>query len=82
MLRQGPIEAWADERTHEILLQRFRYCFEAEGNGFYNPIYRHHRIDGPFVAAGVPVRAVRRRTTASRRRSACGSGRWPMPTMS
>ena len=38
-----------------ILLQRFRYCFEAEGNGFYNPIYRHHQIDGPFTAAGVPV---------------------------
>ena len=55
MLRQGPIDSWADQRTHEILLQRFRYCFEAEGNGFYNPIYRHHEIDGPFTAAGVPV---------------------------
>ena len=55
MLRQGPIEAWADERTYGILLKRFRYCFEAEDD-FYNPIYRHHRIDGPFVAAGLPVR--------------------------
>jgi phosphoribosyl 1,2-cyclic phosphate phosphodiesterase len=55
MLRQGPIEAWSDEQTHRILLQRFSYCFEAE-DGFYNPIYRHHRIDGPFVAAGLPVR--------------------------
>jgi phosphoribosyl 1,2-cyclic phosphate phosphodiesterase len=55
MLRQGPIEAWADKRTHGILLQRFGYCFEAE-DGFYNPIYRHHEIDGPFVAAGLPVR--------------------------
>ena len=55
MLRQGPIEAWSDERTHAILLRRFRYCFEAE-DGFYNPIYHHHRIDGPFVAAGLPVR--------------------------
>ncbi len=55
MLRQGPIEAWSDERTYGILLKRFRYCFEAEDD-FYNPIYRHHRIDGPFVAAGLPVR--------------------------
>jgi phosphoribosyl 1,2-cyclic phosphate phosphodiesterase len=55
MLRQGPIEAWSDERTYRILLQRFSYCFAAE-DGFYNPIYRHHRIEGPFVAAGLPVR--------------------------
>ena len=82
VLRQGPIEAWADERTHGILLQRFRYCFEAEGNGFYNPIYRHHQIDGPFVAAGLPVRAVRPGPRHRRRRWASGSGRWPMPTTS
>ena len=55
MLRQGPIEAWSDERTYRILLQRFGYCFAAE-DGFYNPIYRHNRVDGPFVAAGLPVR--------------------------
>jgi phosphoribosyl 1,2-cyclic phosphate phosphodiesterase len=54
-LRQGPIDSWADPRTHQILLRRFRYCFEAEGGGFYNPIYRHHSIDGPFEAAGLPV---------------------------
>ena len=54
-LRQGPIESWADRRTHGILLRRFRYCFEAEGDGFYNPIYAHHLIDGPFEAAGLPV---------------------------
>ncbi|CAN5841116.1 MBL fold metallo-hydrolase [soil metagenome] len=56
-LRQGgPIDSWADRRTHDILLRRFGYCFEAEDDGFYNPIYRHHEIDGPFHAAGVPVR--------------------------
>jgi phosphoribosyl 1,2-cyclic phosphate phosphodiesterase len=55
VLRQGPIDSWSDKRTHEILLRRFGYCFEAEGNGFYNPIYRHHWIDGPFEAAGLPV---------------------------
>jgi phosphoribosyl 1,2-cyclic phosphate phosphodiesterase len=52
-LRQGQIESWADKRTHDILLSRFRYCFEAEGAGFYNPIYRHHEIDGPFEVAGL-----------------------------
>ena len=55
MLRQGPIEAWSDARTYRILLRRFGYCFAAE-DGFYNPIYRHHCIDGPFVAAGLSVR--------------------------
>jgi phosphoribosyl 1,2-cyclic phosphate phosphodiesterase len=54
VLRQGPIDSWTDKRTHDILLRRFRYCFEAEDHGFYNPIYRHHEIAGPFKAAGVP----------------------------
>lgn len=55
-LRQGPIEAWADGRTFDILRRRFGYCFEAEGGGFYNPIYRYRPIEGPFVAASaIPV---------------------------
>ncbi len=54
-LRQGAIESWADSRTYEILLRRFGYCFEAEDHGFYNPIYRHHPIAGPFKAAGLLV---------------------------
>jgi len=54
-IRQGAIEAWADERTYAVLKRRFGYCFEAEGGGFYNPIYRHNRIDGPFEAAGVSI---------------------------
>jgi phosphoribosyl 1,2-cyclic phosphate phosphodiesterase len=56
MLRQrGPIESWSDERTYDILRHRFSYCFEA-GGSFYNPLYRHSVIDGPFTAAGMPVR--------------------------
>jgi phosphoribosyl 1,2-cyclic phosphate phosphodiesterase len=56
MLRQGAIESYSDARTHRILLQRFGYCFAAE-DGFYNPIYRHTCVDeGPFEAAGLPVR--------------------------
>lgn len=54
-LRQGQIEAWADAHTFSVLRRRFGYCFEAEGNGFYNPIYRHNLIEGPFKAAGMAV---------------------------
>ncbi len=54
-LRQGQIESWSDERTYGVLSRRFGYCFHAEGNGFYNPIYRHTVITGPFQAAGLPV---------------------------
>lgn len=54
-LRQGRIEAWADERTFGVLRTRFRYCFEADGAGFYNPIYRTNVISGPFEAGGMTV---------------------------
>ena len=54
-LRQGEIESWSDERTYGVLSRRFGYCFHAEGNGFYNPIYRHTMISGPFQATGLPV---------------------------
>jgi phosphoribosyl 1,2-cyclic phosphate phosphodiesterase len=54
-LRQGQIESWSDLRTFGILQRRFGYCFEAEGGGFYAPIYAHNLIEGPFQAAGVPV---------------------------
>jgi len=54
-LRQGQIESWSDERTYGVLSRRFGYCFHAEGNGFYNPIYRHTVISAPFQAAGLPV---------------------------
>jgi len=54
-LRQGRIEAWADSHTFGVLRRRFGYCFEAEGNGFYNPIYQPHVIEGTFNAAGLPV---------------------------
>jgi phosphoribosyl 1,2-cyclic phosphate phosphodiesterase len=54
-LRQGAIESWADRRTQDILLRRFRYCFEAEEHGFYNPIYRPSLIEGRFKPAGLTV---------------------------
>jgi len=53
MLRHGQIESWSDQRTFSVLRRRFGYCFEAQDDGFYNPIYRHNLIEGPFRAAGV-----------------------------
>jgi phosphoribosyl 1,2-cyclic phosphate phosphodiesterase len=53
--RQGQIEAWADQRTWGVLRRRFGYCFEAEGDGFYHPIYHTNVIDGPFQAGGLAV---------------------------
>ncbi len=55
MLRHGQIESWSDARTYGVLRRRFGYCFEAQDDGFYNPIYRHSLIEGPFRAAGIPV---------------------------
>jgi phosphoribosyl 1,2-cyclic phosphate phosphodiesterase len=55
VFRQGEIEAWASERTLGVLRRRFNYCFETQDNGFYNPIYRAHTIEGPFQAAGIKV---------------------------
>ena len=55
MLRQrAPIESWSDQRTYDILKQRFSYCFENSGT-FYNALYRHSVIEGPFEAAGIPI---------------------------
>lgn len=54
-IRQGRVESWSDERTFGVLRRRFAYCFEAEGDGFYNPIYQHNIINGPFTAAGIDV---------------------------
>jgi phosphoribosyl 1,2-cyclic phosphate phosphodiesterase len=55
VFRQGQIEAWADARTLDVLRRRFNYCFEAQDNGFYNPIYKANLIEGPFKAAGLDV---------------------------
>jgi phosphoribosyl 1,2-cyclic phosphate phosphodiesterase len=54
MLRQGQIESWANQRTYDVLLQRFGYCFEQVGD-FYAPLYGVNVIHGAFAAAGLPV---------------------------
>ncbi len=54
-LHQGAIDGWADERTMEVLLKRFGYCFSTEAAGLYNPIYKPRLIDGPFAVGPIPV---------------------------
>jgi len=54
MLRQGQIESWANQRTYDVLLRRFGYCFEQEGD-FYAPLYSVNVVEGPFTAGGLPV---------------------------
>jgi phosphoribosyl 1,2-cyclic phosphate phosphodiesterase len=54
MLRQGRIESWANQRTYDVLLQRFGYCFEQIGD-FYAPLFDVNVIRGPFSAAGLAV---------------------------
>ena len=54
MLRQGQIETWANQRTYDVLLRRFGYCFEQEGD-FYAPLYSVNVVEGPFTAGGLPV---------------------------
>lgn len=54
-LHQGAIDGWADERTMEVLLRRFGYCFSTEAAGLYNPIYKPRLIDGPFAIGPIGV---------------------------
>lgn len=54
-LHQGAIDGWADERTMEVLLKRFGYCFSSQAAGLYNPIYRPRLIDGPFAVGPIAV---------------------------
>jgi phosphoribosyl 1,2-cyclic phosphate phosphodiesterase len=52
----GPLDAWADARTHAALGQCFGYAFrepEAEQKVF-RPHLRARLIDGPFQVAGLP----------------------------
>ena len=80
MLRQGPIEAWSDERTLP------RSCCSASATASRPRTAStirstaHHRIDGPFAAAGVAGDAVRAGPRHRHRRSASASAASPMPT--
>ncbi len=54
-----PLPIYASPETMDELRQRFRYIFapvdpEAR-TAFYKPAVEPHEVDGPFVAAGIPV---------------------------
>jgi len=56
-LMKEPIEFFADAKTLAEIERRFGYVFDAPpADGyFYKPVLTPHLIDGPFVAAGLPV---------------------------
>lgn len=56
-IAQEPLDIHADALTAELLHQRFAYAFERPFP-FYGgkPDVRIHVFDGPFTAAGIPVR--------------------------
>lgn len=53
-IKGGPIDVWADERTHKVLGRCFGYAFQEPAPEF--KVYRPHliprTIDGPFEIAG------------------------------
>jgi len=55
--RGGPIDAYMDSTTRELLTRRFGYAFTSRHvpNGFYNPILRDSQIEGPIEIGGIPI---------------------------
>ncbi|MGF1630880.1 MAG: MBL fold metallo-hydrolase [Kiloniellaceae bacterium] len=55
--RGGPIDAYMDARTRELLTTRFDYAFaSSRGPGnLYPPLLRDHVIEGPFSIGGTIV---------------------------
>jgi phosphoribosyl 1,2-cyclic phosphate phosphodiesterase len=58
-LTQRPIPVYADGESLGEIEQRFGYVFTApkpdRQHAYYKPVLEPHRIDGPFLAAGVAV---------------------------
>ena len=60
-LKGGPLDVWADDRTHETLTQCFGYAFrepDPAAKVFRPHLVRRH-IRRPFAVAGVPWRPVK-----------------------
>ncbi|MGH7088286.1 MAG: MBL fold metallo-hydrolase [Stellaceae bacterium] len=53
------LPVYADRRTLDEIRTRFGYVFPAlapeSKGGFYKPVLEPNEIDGPFVAAGIPI---------------------------
>ncbi|HEV2677992.1 MAG TPA: MBL fold metallo-hydrolase [Aliidongia sp.] len=56
-LMDAQIPFWASADTLADIRQRFGYAVvdDPAANNFYRPSLRAHEIDGPFLAAGIPV---------------------------
>jgi phosphoribosyl 1,2-cyclic phosphate phosphodiesterase len=52
--RQGPLDVWADDRTHQTLNQCFGYAFVEPdpSSKLFRPHLQRRFIDGPFEIAG------------------------------
>jgi phosphoribosyl 1,2-cyclic phosphate phosphodiesterase len=55
--RGGPIDAFMDRPTRDILIRSFGYAFASshKPNGFYEPIFNDILIDGPIEVGSVRV---------------------------
>ncbi|MDF2369048.1 MBL fold metallo-hydrolase [Sneathiella sp.] len=42
------VNVWSDQKTLDILMRRFDYCFRQEGSNPYPAILQEHYINGPF----------------------------------
>jgi phosphoribosyl 1,2-cyclic phosphate phosphodiesterase len=54
-VKGGPLDVWADERTHQTLLTCFGYAFKepAAAMKLFRPHLKHREIKGPFEIGGV-----------------------------
>jgi phosphoribosyl 1,2-cyclic phosphate phosphodiesterase len=54
-LKQGPLDVWADARTHETLMRCFGYAFREPAPEWkvFRPHLVHRPITGPFEIGGV-----------------------------
>ncbi|MSP48440.1 MAG: MBL fold metallo-hydrolase [Alphaproteobacteria bacterium] len=56
----GPLDAYADTTTLDIIRDRFGYVFQPlKGDYYYKPTLTPHVIDGPFHVGAVEVRPFR-----------------------
>jgi phosphoribosyl 1,2-cyclic phosphate phosphodiesterase len=56
-LRSGgkPVDGWTNQRTLDVLLQRFGYCFVQPQGSMYPPIIKPHLLTGAMKLAGIDV---------------------------
>lgn len=60
-IRQGPLDVWADLKTHDVLTQCFGYAFREPDpvSRLFRPHLVRQFIEGPFAIAGVTWTPIR-----------------------